>query len=252
MALTYQPPVGAWQASLAARLLWAASQVLYRLEKEIPEQPQVERWAARLERMIAEPVLRYGWEAWYRRITVKAEEGPDVPPEIGAAWAAAFGSEGPIRDLWLQAAEIRTRAEGVPFDPADLEAGLRSTFAQVRGITDTHRETLRAMMREALEHEEGQLAFARAIRRQFRQYAKWKAEQIAVTEWNRAASQATLVGYRQMGVRFKRWFTVGDERVCPLCEANAAEGDIPIEREFPSGVDAPPQHPSCRCNVSSA
>jgi SPP1 gp7 family putative phage head morphogenesis protein len=250
--MTYQPPVGVWDETLASRLLWATAQVLHRLEKQLPEQPEVDRWTARITRLLAEPVAAYGWEAWYRLSTVKQEEGPDVPEEILAAWRAVFNETGPIRELWLRAAEIRTRAEGVPFDPEDLEAGLRSTFHHVRGITDTERETLRRMMRDALEREVGQLAFARAIRREFRRYARWKAEQIAVTEWNRAASAATLTGYKRMGVRYKRWFTVADDRVCPLCEANAAEGDIPIEAEFPGGVEAPPQHPSCRCNISSA
>jgi len=65
------------------------------------------------------------------------------------------------------------------------------------------------------------------------------------------ASQATLSSYRSNGVEYKAWLTVGDANVCEDCQTNEDEGPIPIDQEFPSGDDAPPQHPDCRCNVTS-
>jgi hypothetical protein len=50
----------------------------------------------------------------------------------------------------------------------------------------------------------------------------------------------------------KRWVTVGDDRVCPLCHGNEAQGGIPIEQAFQSGHQYPTAHPRCRCVLSYA
>jgi SPP1 gp7 family putative phage head morphogenesis protein len=107
-------------------------------------------------------------------------------------------------------------------------------------------------MREAYQQQSGPQAFARAIRDEFDALSKAKAEQIAETEWNRAASQATLNAYQKQGVERVVWITLGDSRVCEICENNAADGEIAIGSAFFSGDQAPPAHPSCRCSLSSA
>ena len=45
----------------------------------------------------------------------------------------------------------------------------------------------------------------------------------------------------------KSWLAVGDDKVCDVCRANAAEGWIPLGQTFSGGVDRPLQHPACRC-----
>jgi SPP1 gp7 family putative phage head morphogenesis protein len=108
------------------------------------------------------------------------------------------------------------------------------------------------MMKLSLEEGEGQFGFAKRIRQEWPLVATRKAEQIAVTEWNRAASHATFKGYVRQRETHKVWFTAGDNRVCPICEANSADGEIGIEKSFASGDLYPPAHPDCRCNISSA
>jgi len=71
------------------------------------------------------------------------------------------------------------------------------------------------------------------------------ATMVAHTEMARAQTAASMLSYEQTGVREKAWLPAPDP--CPLCEANAAEGAIPLGQPFTSGDMAPPGHPRCRC-----
>lgn len=245
----YQPAPGIWKETPQRRLLWAAKQVLNRLIFEIPEQPKIDDWTLRLERELAKPVLKFNWERWYRQ-NVQKDDEPNVPEDFAEAWAALPDE---IKEkLYRQAGETRTKAIGLPFDERDMRKGLDSTMHMIQGIPESQRGALRRMMEIALREGEGQFGFAKMIRREWREYSARKAEQIAVTEWNRAASVATREGYLRMGVERMQWYTAGDDRVCPICEANSAEGAIPITEQFYSGDFTPPAHPACRCNVSAA
>jgi Phage portal protein len=73
-----------------------------------------------------------------------------------------------------------------------------------------------------------------------------RARLIAGTEYSRAVGAATLASYRESGVSGKSWMG-GD---CPICEANAGEGPIPVNSEFPSGDPFPPAHPHCTCSLA--
>lgn len=74
-----------------------------------------------------------------------------------------------------------------------------------------------------------------------------RARMIAQTELQRAQTVATLDRYNLAGVPGVRWLVFPD--ACAKCQANADVGAIPIEDTFPSGVDGPPAHPSCRCQL---
>lgn len=273
MTYTYQPaPAGLWRSSPARRLLWATIQLRHRIERDEPEQPLVESWTETLAGLIAGPVLAYDWEGWHadnvtakrlvvqgrgiepaRLVVVRADTTP--PDEPIEQIAAQLGSvdAGAIAELHADAGATRADNLELPFDPGDLEAGVQSAGSMIAGIPDTIRTELQAEMRAALDAPgQSQFDFARAIRNAWPGVSTRRATIIAVTEWNRAASVATLAGYRRMGIEKKVWYTVGDRRVCPICEANASEGEIPIGRRFTSGDDSPPQHPVCRCNVSAA
>jgi hypothetical protein len=51
-------------------------------------------------------------------------------------------------------------------------------------------------------------------------------------------------------MQVKDWRVSDDEGPCPLCEANQAQGWIPIDNPFVSGAMAPLQHPRCLCSAS--
>lgn len=250
--MTYQPPVGVWKSSSARSLLWATKQVLLRITRDEPEGRQVADWQRRIKRRLNDPVQDFDWAGWYREnvegeLVLRAD--PDVPDRIMDEWDRLADE---IADgLWVAAAESRAAAEGLPFDPDDLRGGLAEAFKQLKGLSETQRDLLRGIMRRALEAGEGQFGFARRIRQEFPGMATWKSEQLAVTEWNRAASYATHQGIVKRGEQ-KQWFTAGDNRVCSICETNAGDGEVPAGWEYAHGDTIPPAHPSCRCNISSA
>jgi len=77
-----------------------------------------------------------------------------------------------------------------------------------------------------------------------------RAQMIAITEVSRATSASSISRYRDNGVDAKSWMTAADQRVCPECGENEAQGDIPISDYFQDGTDTPPGHPICRCAIA--
>lgn len=253
----YQPaPEGIWRESGQRVLLWALNGVLHQIEREMPEQKSKLRWQSKLERLIVKPVKAYPWSTLHGTFGITRDDdpsrppAPEVPSKITDAWASIPSVIS--AELWLEAAEERADRLHLPFDREDVEAAMRASMDLVSSIPEQLHDRLREIMAQTYDEQKGQFAFARQIRDEFAPIAKWKAEQIAVTEWNRAASTATLLGYTKQGVKMKVWYTVGDNRVCELCEANAADGEIPIGETFFTGDAAPPAHPSCRCDIASA
>lgn len=251
---SYQPaPDGVWRSSPERVLLWGVLGALHQIERAIPETKSVTRWETRLGKLIGGPVRQFPWKTLFGTYGITKDDqkpGVDVPSKITDAWATIPATIS--GDLWVQAAEERTSRLHLPFDPEDLKQAMASTMDMVSSIPETLHERLREIMADAYERQDGQYGFARQIRAEFADVSKFKADQIAVTEWNRAASTATLLGYTAQGVQSKVWYTVGDERVCETCESNSADGEIPIGAQFYSGDLAPPAHPGCRCDISSA
>lgn len=76
---------------------------------------------------------------------------------------------------------------------------------------------------------------------------KW-AETVATTEMARAMSAASLASYADAGLEAVEW--LASPTSCDICQDNEDAGPIPMGSVFPSGDDAPPQHPHCVCSVS--
>ena len=73
-----------------------------------------------------------------------------------------------------------------------------------------------------------------------------RALTIAITEQNRAISQATQTRYRQAGLTQMEWLVFDP---CKICAQN--EGQVvDIGRLFASGDMRPPAHPNCRCALA--
>lgn len=87
-----------------------------------------------------------------------------------------------------------------------------------------------------------------AIEKSFTDMKTSRAEMIAKTELADAYNSAMLESAREAGGMLKTWNAEGPAP-CPICVANEDEGAIPLEQEFQSGDDAPPQHPRCMCSV---
>jgi SPP1 gp7 family putative phage head morphogenesis protein len=242
----YQPaPAGVWRSSPQRMILWAIEQVIAK-QRDIGEASTIETWEGKLERAYSKPVKDFDWQAYFAELR-KADD-PDVPADVVAGWATV---EDMIPALWIEAAEMRTSMLGLPFDPAALDEAVGEVGDLVKSLPENAAERLRSILRSVYA-EEGvsQFEFARRIKSEWANVSTVKARQIAVTEWNRAASGATLHQYKASGIGTKLWITVGDDRVCPECDTNAASGEIPIHEAFPFGGDCPPQHTSCRCSIA--
>ena len=73
-----------------------------------------------------------------------------------------------------------------------------------------------------------------------------RALSIAITEQNRAISQATVNRYREAGLQEQEWLVF---EPCEICAKNANQ-KVQIGAPFPSGDTQPPAHPHCRCALA--
>lgn len=75
------------------------------------------------------------------------------------------------------------------------------------------------------------------------------AEMLSETEIQATVQQGQLDIYNQYGLPVQ-WVT--EPGACPVCNDNADYGIIAAGNSFPSGDDAPPAHPRCRCHLATA
>lgn len=73
-----------------------------------------------------------------------------------------------------------------------------------------------------------------------------RALSIAITEQNRAMSEATKERYLQNGLQKMTWLVFDP---CKICAQNE-NVQVMINQPFPSGNTQPPAHPNCRCALS--
>lgn len=132
---------------------------------------------------------------------------------------------------------------------------------RVTGIDETTRQYLRTLITQATEEGWSYSRTARAIISRYEEFAvgsplrhiKSRAELITVQEMGEAYIHGTKVvgdGLTRAGIPLQKgWLEVGDERVCPECQAAAAEGYIDWDGSFTNGLSEPPGHIGCRCDL---
>jgi hypothetical protein len=119
-------------------------------------------------------------------------------------------------------------------------------------VTST-RAMIRDTIANGLEENIGTPAIADELRQSYG-FSELRAETIATTEVSMANAHAKKTAWDALdneGAELvKEWFISADEGVCPLCEGNADEGEIPYDQDFSSGDEMEPGHPRCRCAVA--
>ncbi|MGO9773372.1 MAG: phage minor head protein, partial [Roseiarcus sp.] len=122
----------------------------------------------------------------------------------------------------------------------------------VSQISDTTRDDVRSAIADGIASNLSTAEIADAIA-DLGAFSDARALLIAETEIATANSQGALAGYKQAsadGVEvMKEWLVAADD-VCDDCQDNADAGPIDLDEDFPSGDDAPPGHPHCRCALS--
>ena len=116
-------------------------------------------------------------------------------------------------------------------------------------IDQVTRDGVRSLVAQAIDGGWSNDRLAQALRDAYA-FSTERAELIATTETAFADESGSMIAYRQSGVVVgKRWLVGNQPVVCEICADNAAQGVIPLGKEFNSGHDAAPAHPRCRCTI---
>ena len=192
-----------------------------------------------------------------RELTESGDD--DVARAVQASLEAIFKSGANLASEQVGAGELRI------IDPVALDfaqnKGAALVGMQVRNgvvvrnpnpaysIAQTTRDGIKSELTKALEGGLSNEEFAANLQKSYA-FSKQRALAIATTELAAADMAGSMFAYRAAGVIKKRWLFSNSEGVCPACQGNAAQGAIGMDDDFQSGDDAPPAHPSCRCDVS--
>jgi len=125
----------------------------------------------------------------------------------------------------------------------------KNRAAEMVQIDDTTKEGLRSIVTKAVEEGWSTDDLSAAIADSYL-FSDSRADMIARTEIAKADVAGNMSGYRESGVvTGKVWLLGSEHDIDDPCNDNADAGEIGIDDVFPSGDDAPPQHPNCVCDV---
>jgi len=222
---------------------------LKKLHKEIMNSPeykkQVEQLAlSNLEVSIAQQAAAAAMspEAWTRAASQEAiNRARDL---------ANHAAESLMRDM----VETELRSIGEKIARA-IEQGKRpreiaKTLEEVKSL-DRNRAARYEKIKDYLENSD--LNDEQLEKRLEREYEKLRRERqraIADNEGIDAHGTARYQEAERKNYKFKTWVTSQNERVCPICTGNEAQGLIPIQQAFQNGSMYQPAHPNCRCAVN--
>lgn len=136
--------------------------------------------------------------------------------------------------------------EGPPMQDA-INYASKHTAKLVTKMTDETKAQLRGVIENAIREKRGIPGLAKDIRDQVENMSRYRSQMIARTETADALEQSFMDRSKVMGVTGKEWVTFDP---CPICEANEAEGVVPIDHVFSSGHLRPPAHPNCKCALA--
>ena len=133
-------------------------------------------------------------------------------------------------------------------DGAGLRALLDQAEITIKSVADSRLDELGRALAQGAANGDSADTIARAITDLLSNPSR--AHMIATTELCRAVSAASVQSYKAARYTHKELLTAEDDRVCPICELNAAAGSIPMDAPFPSGELYGPFHPWDRCAVA--
>lgn len=120
-------------------------------------------------------------------------------------------------------------------------------------ISDTTRNDVKNIISNGLKDNIGRDAIIAQLE-DAPAFSAERAEMVARTEIARANSQGELISYKaardNLGLTITKSWMVADAP-CEICEGNGDAGELELEADFPSGDDAPPGHPNCRCALET-
>jgi hypothetical protein len=128
--------------------------------------------------------------------------------------------------------------------PKAFQNLLKQQGITFKGFSDTTLRDLGNAIGEAIELGLDARTSAKRIMNHVASPAR--ALSIAITEQNRAISEATKERYLSAGLQKMEWLVFDP---CEICAKNEGVKNI-INQPFPSGDTQPPAHPNCRCALA--
>ena len=122
----------------------------------------------------------------------------------------------------------------------------RSNFL-VESVNKTGIEWLSTQIKNGIENRESITQLVKNLRKEAKNIARTRGAIITETELITAMNEMELEVYKRNEIKKFKWICSGDERTCEACLANEMAGEVSVGKEFPGGVDRPPQHILCRC-----
>jgi len=196
------------------------------------------------------------WLAIWLTVTMETGQLFEDPIQVAARAALLAAGTSMARDL--RAGEIIGS-----FDlknPRAVAYLREHGAALVTRINETTREEIKRIVTQGVDEGWSYDRMAKEITKRFEEFAIGKPQQhirsrahlVAVTEAGEAYEAGNWIvaqDLRDAGVEMEKyWSTMGDDRVSAGCQANQADGWIPIDQEHSSGHMHPLRFPGCRCD----
>lgn len=119
-------------------------------------------------------------------------------------------------------------------------------FDKVAELLDqTTMDRISTALADSIETGEDFNAASAAVRDVFTGFEESRLLAVTAFELNAAYNAGRLEEARELGIATKWWNP--DGVCCDVCQENADAGEVPLTDEFPTGADAPPEHPHCDC-----
>jgi len=187
-------------------------------------------------------------DAWLKRFIRAINGGEEMPwDEFAAALDKALLPEMVsvmTEETLRQSIAVGVGLEVGTVNAAALEWARAYTFDLVKGLTETTRKTVSEATSAFLASPD--MTRADLEKLLAGAFGERRASAIAVTEVTRASSQAATHYQSELarvGITMKRiWYTLADERVCPICGPLHNQTEDVWAAQFPMG---PPAHPNC-------
>ncbi len=122
-----------------------------------------------------------------------------------------------------------------------LDDMLQRADITIKGIDDTTRNEIAKILEQGIRNGDSATTITDAIDKIRKN--RYRSRLIAITESNRAMTQASIDSYANAGVEMFDLITARDP--CPICASIAASNPHPL-----TSGDQPPLHPACRCSAA--
>ena len=184
--------------------------------------------------------------------TILASVSGSASPEVLAAAKAAANKQGKKIIQDLVHSELVKVADKVADNiakgknPLDLVRDLE----EIAGLDAPRAASLQKYQDELINQGKTGAELEAKVEKERQRLLKKRRETIARTEQRNASAEGQQGIAQARGAQYKISISSGDERVSDICQANEAQGYIPIDQAFASGDMNPTYHPNCRCSVA--